>query len=69
MRKKIKNISKNPKVLPRTQAIDPRSIKITNGPKINNGTSVAPGWGGMIGAAATAGGKMLMDVFGVKDNS
>lgn len=27
------------------------------------------GWGGQIGAAATAGGKMLMDAFGVEDNS
>ena len=45
------------------------TVGLSKDPSVASGGSGFGGWGGTIGAAATAGGKMLMDAFGVDDNS
>lgn len=62
MKKKVKKI-------PKYNGGGTISPDVLNKSSVASGGSGFGGWGGTIGAAATAGGKMLMDAFGVDDNS
>lgn len=80
MKKKVKKIPKyatgttgfdikNYVGTPQLQQQDFSLGNTQSGPSVATGGSGFGGLGGTIGAAATAGGKMFMDAFGVEDNS